>query len=288
MEFVYDGEKHVAKYETCLQGHYYGDINIYYDIERPWDTNTCIHTQTWNAKPFEWEVYQHDTCKHGYWTTNEYVKFQQHKVDVSEQYQLLKWYEREPSIISYTDIQNVCFLGDSQMRNNLNGIFNYDSKTLQKTKAIAQNIKYETLRFLKTPFDREDCDWIVFNVGHWDAGWPNKHMTTVEDYQSNLRKIIGQMSHKKKLIWMTSNPHSHMGQIKTCPPTDWRNLDVLGRYNQAATFIMNEYNIPVWDTFSPLKHVFDMTFDESHYSAPITDCIRSSLIKQLIQIKKQL
>ena len=63
-----------------------------------------------------------------------------------------------------------------------------------------------------------------------------------------------------------------------CPPVEWRFLHVLRKYNDIASTLMREAGVPIWDTFTPLLDVYDLSFDTWHYTAPLTDSLRGSLV----------
>jgi len=192
----------------------------------------------------------------------------------------------------FTDVRydNVCFLGDSQMRTTLVGI--YGCSELIETKETCDFLDYvytrwdyEVLAELKRR--RDSCDVFLVNFGQWDAGWPNGKFTSVEDYGKKVENFVKDAltlfsDDKSRIVWMSTNPHPkpHV-ELKACPPKDWRFPHVLRDYNKKSNAIMARHGVAVFNTFDTLMDVFDESYDGAHYGPKITRALRWPLAKLL-------
>jgi len=61
---------------------------------------------------------------------------------------------------------------------------------------------------------------------------------------------------------MHENP---LGYIASCPPTDWRNPEVVRIYNQILSQISNELGIKFLNTESIISPMWDSAPDWCHY-----------------------
>ena len=64
---------------------------------------------------------------------------------------------------------------------------------------------------------------------------------------------------------------------------EWRFLDLIERFDEGATAAAKVSTVSVWDTYSVLKHVFDLTYDgiSGHYRFP--DAVGASLLSLLTE-----
>ena len=88
---------------------------------------------------------------------------------------------------------------------------------------------------------------IHFNWGLHDVKMDEngKHQVPIEQYEANLRKLVGQLQTTgARLIWASTTPVPDAG---VSPPR--RNADVLG-YNAVAKRIMDEHKIATDDLYS--------------------------------------
>jgi hypothetical protein len=124
------------------------------------------------------------------------------------------------------------------------------------------------------------CPLVLVNFGQWDLGWPSGFMTRYRDYLKDVDRVMHSylaVREPHSLIWATINPHP---LPRRCAK-EWRFLDLIERFNKGATVTAMAWNVSVWDTYSVLKHVFDLTYDGSHGHYRFPDAVRASLLRLL-------
>ena len=126
------------------------------------------------------------------------------------------------------------------------------------------------------------CPLVIVNFGQWDLGYPNGFMTPFRDYVKDVHRVLQSylaVREPNSLIWATINPHP---LPRRCAK-EWRFLDLIERFNEGATAAAKASNVSVWDTYSVLKHVFDLTYDgiSGHYRFP--DAVGASLLSLLTE-----
>lgn len=72
------------------------------------------------------------------------------------------------------------------------------------------------------------------------------------------------------VVWLTSHPlGERWPSMYTRPPTEWRTDGVLRAYNRAAALAAADAGFEVYDLFGMSNAVHDLTYDGSHYKAPV-------------------
>ena len=281
----------VAPYHTCTTGTYEATVKVLFDGETEWSPTSCYvrnHSLD-KMRAIVWEVNDTSSCERdGWWDNNHRIPFQTRRVvDVPKEYPKLRWVEKHHAV---TEIPpNVCFAGDSQMRNNLNGITTCGGVQAQRTKTACAPHRYFQVRWASDvqDVDFSGCERIVLNFGQWYLGWPGGSMTTVQEFETILTKLLGSFEQRSKLIWMTTNPMPSIyenGHEDVCPPKDWRQPYAIQDYVHVEKRLMLRFNVPVWDTFSRLFDAYDLGFDQYHYTTPLTDAIIAPL--QLLLVRR--
>ena len=274
----------VAPYHICTTGTYEATVKVLFDGETEWSPTSCYvrnHSLD-KVRPIVWEVNDTSSCERdGWWENNHRIPFQTRRVvDVPKEYPNLRWVEKHHAV---TEIPpNVCFAGDSQMRNNLNGITNCGGAQAQRTKTACAPHRYFQVRWASDvqDVDFSGCERIVLNFGQWYLGWPGGSMTTVHEFETILTKFLGSFEQRSKLIWMTTNPMPSIyenGHEDVCPPKDWRQPYAIQDYVHVEKRLMRRFNVPVWDTFYRLLDAYDLGFDQYHYTTPLTNAIIAPL-----------
>lgn len=280
----------VAPYHTCTTGTYEATVKVLFDGETEWSPTSCYvrnHSLD-KVRPIVWEVNDTSSCERdGWWENNHRIPFQTRRVvDVPKEYPKLRWVEKHHAV---TEIPpNVCFAGDSQMRNNLNGITTCGGVQAQRTKTACAPHRYFQVRWASDvqDVDFSGCERIVLNFGQWYLGWPGGSMTTVHEFETILTKFLGSFEQRSKLIWMTTNPMPSIyenGHEDVCPPKDWRQPYAIQDYVHVEKRLMRRFNVPVWDTFYRLLDAYDLGFDQYHYTTPLTNAIIAPLQLLLVQ-----
>jgi len=116
--------------------------------------------------------------------------------------------------------------------------------------------------------DAELCPVVVVNFGQWwFSDWMSSYRTNYDDYCKAVDSVLAAflaLRRNDSLVWATMNPYPLPMQCKT----EWRFLDVIESFNEGAQAVAAARNVSVWDTYGLLKHVFDLTYDGSHYKFP--------------------
>lgn len=72
------------------------------------------------------------------------------------------------------------------------------------------------------------------------------------------------------VVWLTTHPlGERWASMYTRPPTEWRTDGVLRAYNRAAALAAADAGFEVYDVFGMSNAVHDLTYDGSHYKAPV-------------------
>ena len=127
------------------------------------------------------------------------------------------------------------------------------------------------------------CPLVIVNFGQWDLGWPSGFLTPFREYVKDVNRVLQAylaVREPESLIWATINPHP----LPRRPCTkEWRFLDLIERFNEGATAAAKVSNVSVWDTYSVLKHVFDLPYDGAHGHYWFPDAVRASLLRLLTE-----
>ena len=91
---------------------------------------------------------------------------------------------------------------------------------------------------------------------------------------------------QRKLLnvaWVSTNPMPLNTAMTSCPATDWRFPHVLQRYNEIAETNVNltHGRIKYIDLFSIAFHLFDLSYDGSHYQGPVGFALASRILDSL-------
>jgi len=116
------------------------------------------------------------------------------------------------------------------------------------------------------------CSAVLFNFGHWAAGWPKGYAWSASRYAQEVQAALNgarKLFPKKRLIWITNHPHGETRSISTTPPEDWRNDMVLHSYNDAALRILKELDFEHVDIFRVANVLHDLTYDGAHYKGAV-------------------
>jgi lysophospholipase L1-like esterase len=114
------------------------------------------------------------------------------------------------------------------------------------------------------------ADYLLLNCGLHDLKWireTKQYQVTVEEYASNLRKIVGVVrAMQPQLLWVRTTPVNYEWHHRN-KPMDRREEDV-DRYNAAADAIMKEAGAPICDLFAFQKNLnAGMSPDGVHFDA---------------------
>ena len=113
------------------------------------------------------------------------------------------------------------------------------------------------------------CSTVVIGIGQWAAGWPDGAPLSFREYEESMRNALSsfqKVNSDRFEIFVRSvheNPLGYM--ISSCPPTDWRNPEVIRIYNQILGEICTELDVRFLDTASIITPMYDSAGDWCHY-----------------------
>jgi len=285
------GGQAVATYHTCEAGRYW------VEVLRAETTCSTVESFLDPIEAFDFKVSRNDKkCDRRFWWADGQDTRTPYRVGAvlkaSDRKRLSFKRVASPTAVAWDPsiLPHTCFVGDSQMRNNINGLSDAcDGEALQRTKSVCPG----DLRYFEMHFRRDwervpvnDCEVIVANFGQWDAGWPEGHSTPVEEYGALVADLVANATgpRRRKFVWMTNNPADAgaggSGYFE-CPKREWRDLRLMAAYNEAANRVMRAHGVPVWDSVGVLGDVFDRTFDTAHFSPWLTRHLREPLMEAL-------
>jgi len=217
----------------------------------------------------------------------------------------------------FNRFRNICLFGDSHMRHILYylglqcGIKSIVKTCSKKSKRCefrctqTASIKQASVLYTKDTYGEvlirrniRNCDILVVNYGHWQAGWPGGRCQTIEEYKSSVQLTVEHVMKMAQphmiMVWLSVNPMPFIRDIYgKCPPSDWRNDVVLRAYNNAAKCVMDaEFSasrewrerwhfLNVFDIIDPIR---DVSYDGTHYANPIGLAVYYRLLAMLAKI----
>lgn len=187
-----------------------------------------------------------------------------------------------------------CFFGDSQMRNLHNSIGKLKYKDKNDIPPEL-NAKIHTSTNLTTVFpglkikftfmafpnlsslaagapELDYCTHNFYNFGQWPLGWPEGFPWSFQKLDTELNNFLSVVKQKAGLHhWVSTAPHPITYMQTSCPPTDWRILTHIDTFNERARSIImsNHPTVAYVDTFHPMLHMHDFSFDNAHYQEPV-------------------
>jgi len=117
---------------------------------------------------------------------------------------------------------------------------------------------------------RSNCSTAVVGIGQWPAGWPENHPMSFEEYETNMRRSLAEFVRRTKdkgVRTFSRNTHENpLGYIiSSCPPSDWRNPEVIRIYNELLQNICQDLRIPHLMTTDITAPLWDSAPDWCHY-----------------------
>jgi len=115
-----------------------------------------------------------------------------------------------------------------------------------------------------------NCSTAVVGIGQWPAGWPEKHPMSFEEYETNMRRSLAEFVRRTKdkgVRTFSRNTHENpLGRIiSSCPPSDWRNPEVIRINNELLQNISQDLRIPYLMTTDITGPLWDSAPDWCHY-----------------------
>jgi len=171
-----------------------------------------------------------------------------------------------------------CFVGASHTRTIVD--FLQDIFPLHSAKFLHFDVKWpDELSDVATAVLQNKCDAAIVGIGQWLAGWPKGFPVSFEEYERSMHAALRNfrnvtVGYSKIFVRnMHENPLGFM--IASCPPTDWRNPEVIRIYNQILSQISIELGIKFLNTESIITPMWDSAPDWCHYknSAGLTETL---------------
>lgn len=162
-----------------------------------------------------------------------------------------------------------CFVGASHSRTIVK--FLQDIFPSHSTKFLHLDVQWpHELSDAATAVVLNRCDAAIVGLGQWSAGWPQGFPISFEEYERSMRTaliLFRNVTTGKSKVFIRSMHENPLGyMIASCPPTDWRNPEVVRIYNQILSQISNELGIKFLNTESIISPMWDSAPDWCHYN----------------------
>jgi hypothetical protein len=184
---------------------------------------------------------------------------------------------------------SICLYGDSQTRNLRDSLQAF----LSERPAISMTLTYTLLRY---PVNLTDalhathdtpCTHHLFNYGHWPLGWVEYRPWTFDELESELAAFLPRIADLPgHTYWVSTEPFpQNHPRVVACPPQDWRMLTHIDTYNDIAKRLVHNHHphIHYIDTFRPMLHLHDFTYDGSHYQEPVAAGVARVVLSRLCE-----
>eukprot|EP00956_Cyclotella_meneghiniana_P043033 scaffold250083_cov156-Cyclotella_meneghiniana.AAC.1 len=117
---------------------------------------------------------------------------------------------------------------------------------------------------------QQDCSKVVIGMGQWDASRYGGGPTSFSDYKRLMNESM--MVFVKPLrdahidVYFRNMHYNPLGdRILQCPPTDWRNPNVIDMYTRIIKQLCQEYDVPFIDTGDITHVMWDRQVDWAHF-----------------------
>lgn len=146
----------------------------------------------------------------------------------------------------------------------------------------------QCLQYIK---DNPDIEYDIFllNCGAHDIRTKDgKIQVEANVYEKNLREIIPIIKKNgKKLIWVTTAPVDDEIHDKFCPSMQRYNRDVV-KYNEIASKVMMENNVPIIDLYNFTKNIdLPLYEDHVHYNFEVRRLQASFILGAILALDKE-
>ena len=120
----------------------------------------------------------------------------------------------------------------------------------------------------------DSCDVVALNFGHWALAENNGDGApwTLGRYSASVSAALSAALSagvpRAKLLWLTVHPHPDDASVAAAT-SDWRSGEALRLYAAAGLVAAAAARVAAVDVFSIADAVRDLSYDGSHYSAPV-------------------
>ena len=113
------------------------------------------------------------------------------------------------------------------------------------------------------------CTHAVVGIGQWPAGWPGGAPMSFQEYEQSmhdgLAKFTTILDSRTKVHVRNVHENPLGKKISSCPPTDWRNPEVVRVYNELLLEVCTRLKLPFIDTTDITQPMWDTAPDWCHY-----------------------
>ena len=251
----------------------------------------CTNLWSWTREPST-RVINHmgkisGMCTHLYLKPHLYSKDESVKSSLT--------YKYSTKIDFLVPGKNLCFVGDSQMRNLANSYIEFFNNNCKQEKMqLKKSVCYsKSVKFIGFHYPDEwksnlvkNCKTLLINVGHWPASnrespdLVKKHPEyfnnvalhghgpwSEEKYNNELQKLFSEIyrwrgnKQDRRVFFVATNPSPLRGDmINRCPPGDWRFSFILEAYNNKAKELANNFNVSFIDVHRTASQLLDFSF----------------------------
>eukprot|EP00040_Diaphanoeca_grandis_P033544 m.205834 g.205834 ORF g.205834 m.205834 type:complete len:426 (+) comp32928_c0_seq1:412-1689(+) len=167
----------------------------------------------------------------------------------------------------------LCFVGASHARVMSESVAAEFGKN--RTKYYGNRL-VEDLAVAEYKYLQNKCNYTIATVGQWDLSLQNRGgIPSLKIWKERMEKAVATANKYVAVggkVVFVSTDYNPMGKIRlTCPPTDWRNPDIIEAYNHVTEtvcrvagfpFVNNNRAIvgPVWDGAPDWNHMRNHVF----------------------------
>ena len=119
-----------------------------------------------------------------------------------------------------------------------------------------------------------NCSTAVVGIGQWPAGWPDNHPMSFVTYEASMRQSLREFARRTKdsgvrLFCRNTHENPLGNRISTCPPSDWRNPEVIRIYNELLSNVCRDLGIRYLVTTDITTPMWDSAEDWCHYKSDV-------------------
>ena len=117
---------------------------------------------------------------------------------------------------------------------------------------------------------QQDCSKVVIGMGQWDASRYGGGPTSFSDYKRLMNEsmvvFVKPLRDAHIDVYFRNMHYNPLGDsILECPPTDWRNPNVIDMYTRIIKQLCQEYDVPFIDTGDITHVMWDRQVDWGHF-----------------------
>jgi hypothetical protein len=213
---------------------------------------------------------------------------------------MMRWQPYGCSLLPSSDheacrarLQHVCFFGDSQTRHIFDTFvhpaFNTNLSAWYGGLGPESDSDFSLPSYTFIPMlwgnelgahDLRNCSTIVANFGQWplsaasgktvngtDISWPWSPSQFLRQVDALANQLQAAVRAGKRAWWTTIGTHPYVDQF--VDGMDFRSDPYLLLFNNIASTVMQQYGIPIIDTYSITDTFKDLAYDSAHYKGNV-------------------